>query len=203
LTKENPWIGQRQSLVNASNKLEFYGGVNGKISDKVSAKISFSASSLDNQAFLVNGINDSTRFDILYDGASIFKFSAGLSYSFFEKANVVAEASFYGYDTDNLAEAWHKPTFELDIKANYNIFEKVIISPSFNVLSGIEGLNLQTNEQQALDAIVLLNLQGKYVLSERAGIYLSLNNIIGENYQRYLNYPGRGLQISAGFNYSF
>ncbi len=203
LSSENPWVGPRQALVNASNKLEFYGGVNGKVNDKISASVSFSAGSINNQSFFANGLNDSTRFDILYDNVSVFKFSASVAYSFFEKASVQLESNFYGYDTDVLAEAWHKPTLEFDITAKYNIFDKVILSPSFNILSGIEGINLQTGEQETLEATVLLNLQSKYILSDRAGIYLNLNNIIGENYERYLNYQGRGLQVSAGFTYSF
>ena len=114
-----------------------------------------------------------------------------------------ARGTFYGYDTDVLAEAWHKPTFTMEIGSKFNIYEKVLLSPSFNILSGIEGLNLQSGSQTSLDPVLLLNLQAKYVLSERAGIYANFNNLIGENYQRYLNYPGRGLQVNVGFSYSF
>ncbi|MEL7148791.1 MAG: hypothetical protein AAFO69_20625, partial [Bacteroidota bacterium] len=75
-TEENPWIGPGAALVNTSNKLEFYGGVNGKIGERVSTNVSFSAGSVDNMPFFVNSANDSTRFDVLYDNTSLFKFSA-------------------------------------------------------------------------------------------------------------------------------
>ncbi|MGB3466135.1 MAG: hypothetical protein WBA74_12735, partial [Cyclobacteriaceae bacterium] len=146
---------------------------------------------------------DSTRFDILYDNTTVFRFMANLEYSFFEKASVHAGATFYGYDTDVLQEAWHKPTFSFELGSQFNVYNKVLISPSFNLLAGIEGLNLESGTTTTLDPIVLLNLKAKYILSDRAGIYANFNNIIGENYQRYLNYPGRGLQVNIGFNYSF
>lgn len=203
LTGENPWISQNQPLINSSNKLEVYGGLNGKIGDRISTNLGFSASGVDNMTFFVNGLNDSTRFDILYDNTSVFKFFANLEYSFFEKASVHAGATFFGYDTDVLPEAWHKPTFTFELGSKFNLYEKVLIAPTFNILSGIEALNLQSGNTATLDPIIQLNLQAKYILSERAGIYLNFNNIIGENYQRYLNYPGRGLQVNAGFSYSF
>ena len=91
----------------------------------------------------------------------------------------------------------------MELGSKFNIYEKILISPSVNILAGIEGLNLQTDTRSALDPVLLLNLQTKYILSERAGVYANFNNLIGENYQRYLNYPGRGLQINVGFSYSF
>lgn len=203
LTSENPWISQNQPLINSSNKLEIYGGVNGKLGDRISTNLGFSASGVDNMPFFVNGQSDSTRFDILYDNTSVFKFFANFEYSFFEKASVNANATFYGYDTDVLAEAWHKPTFTFELGSKFNVYEKILIAPSFNLLSGIEALNLQSDTFVTLDPIIQLNLQAKYIFSERAGIYVNFNNIIGENYERYLNYPGRGLQVNVGFSYSF
>ena len=94
-TAENPWIGAATPLVNTSNNLEVYGGINGKLSDRVSANVSFSAGSLDNMPFFVNGAADSTRFDVVYDNTSLFKFSANLEYSFLEKASVHARGTFY------------------------------------------------------------------------------------------------------------
>lgn len=202
-TRENPWVGPGTALVNTSNKLEIYGGINGKIGERVSTNVSFSAGSLDNMAFFVNGAADSTRFDVIYDNTSLFKFSANLEYSFYEKASVHATASFFGYDTDVLAEAWHQPTFTLELGSKFNIYEKILLSPSVNVLAGIEGLNLQSGTRSSLDPVVLLNLQAKYILSGRAGIYANFNNLIGDNFQRYLNYPGRGLQVNVGLSYSF
>ena len=54
-----------------------------------------------------------------------------------------------------------------------------------------------------LDNIIDLNFKIDYLLSEKFSAFLSLENILGNNYQRYYRYPVRGIQVMAGLSVSF
>ena len=70
-------------------------------------------------------------------------------------------------------------------------------------MGGLAGLNRQSNLRTALNDIIDLNLQGKYDLKEEIGVFLQIRNIFGREYQRFLNYPNRGIQFLAGVALSF
>jgi len=47
-----------------------------------------------------------------------------------------------------------------------------------------------------------LNAEFTYLFSKQFSAFVKLNNIVGQNYQRYYNYPQMGLNFVAGINVS-
>ena len=70
-------------------------------------------------------------------------------------------------------------------------------------MGGLVGLNGETGLSQKLDDIFDMNLSGKYNLNDRFDVFLNLNNLFGQEYQRWLNYPSRGIQALFGVSATF
>ena len=70
-------------------------------------------------------------------------------------------------------------------------------------LEGLQGKNFVTNRIQKLPTIWDANLKIDYFLGSQFAAFVSLNNIVGQNYQRYLYYPSQGLNFLGGITYSF
>lgn len=201
----NPWIQNNLDIRNEITKFELYGGLRGKISETVGVTAGFSTGTYENIGFFVNSQPDSSRFDLIYDtgNTAVFRLFGELNYSFGEKAGVQANAEIIGYDTDQLPEAWHMPQYKMSISGNYRLINKLIFRPQLEVIGGIEGYNAASDIRQKLDPIVNLNLRSRYILSERSGLFLNLDNILGSDNQMFMNYPSRALQFQVGFSYSF
>ena len=155
--------------------------------------------------FFANSALDSTRFEILYDrgSTSILNFFGEIQYSIGETFRNSLRGDFYGYDTDDLTEAWHKPTFELGYLATYNLYDKILFNLDLYLMGGIKGLNLQSGNQKELDSIIDLNLKADYLFSDRFSVFISAENLLSQEFERYLNYPSRGLRILGGAAISF
>jgi hypothetical protein len=62
------------------------------------------------------------------------------------------------------------------------------------------------NGEQVLrqtDKIVDLNLKVDYRFSDKFSTFVMGNNLLGRNYQRFVNYQNKGLQAIAGLSYTF
>ena len=70
-------------------------------------------------------------------------------------------------------------------------------------MSGLQARNFQTNREIKLDAIIDLNFKFTYLISDHFDVFVSANNILGKNYQRYLYYPTQGVNFLGGLSYSF
>jgi outer membrane cobalamin receptor len=54
-----------------------------------------------------------------------------------------------------------------------------------------------------MDAFVDLNLGVDYKLTDQFSVFLSLTNLLNQQYQRYYHYPVNGIQIMGGLMYKF
>jgi len=70
-------------------------------------------------------------------------------------------------------------------------------------LGGIKGINLQSGTTRELDTIFDVNVKVDYLFSPRFSVFLIGKNLVSQKYERYLNYPVRGLTAIGGITYSF
>lgn len=58
-------------------------------------------------------------------------------------------------------------------------------------------------QEVSLDGFFDLSLYTDYTFLKRWTIFLNANNLAGNNYQKWANYPTQGLQILGGLKYQF
>jgi hypothetical protein len=202
---ENPYLGSEVSLSHNIKAFEVHGGLKGSLWESVSFHTALSIGTYDNLAFFATNSSDSTRFDILYDtdNPTLVHFLAEVGYSKVDDLLLNFRADFYGYDTQSLAKAWGRPTYSLKASATYSIYEKIVLGTSITMMGGIKGLNQQSGSEQKLDGIFDLNLSVDYLFSPRFSAFVIGKNIASQEYQQFLNYPSRGINVIGGISYSF
>ena len=203
--QENPWLSRDVALSHNIKKLEFNAGLKGKIWEELNFNTGLSVGAYDNLAFYANSAQDSTQFEILYDrdNPALIHLFAEVGYSKAQSFIINLKGEWFGYDTEEVAEAWGRPTYSIGVNGAYNLYQKLVLSGSITAMGGIKGINLQSGTIRDLDAIFDLNIKVDYLFSPRFSAFVMGKNMVSQNYERYMNYPARSISVLGGITYSF
>jgi hypothetical protein len=221
LSRENLWLEQNVLLNHTNRTFEFSGGLKGKLAGKFAFNTGISFANLKNLYFYQNqvfvGFNTNKhpeKFDVVYDQGNTSRTNlfAEVGYSSAQSVRLLLRGDFFGYSTDKIAEAWHKPTFRLAFNSSYNIYNKILLDVDLIAQGGMKalalgnfdagfgyGLSKVTTIGSALD----LNLKASYLVSNQFSVFVKCSNVLNNQYQMYLYYPVRGFQAMAGLTWSF
>ncbi len=223
LSAENMWLASafafpnlsdhRNFYTNTNRSLEFKGGVNGKLGRKVAVGAGISVAELKNYYFYglftanVNPAHQAlpaymTSFFPAYDGNTkrINPF-AEISYAEAEIFKLSIRGDYFSYSTQDLAGPSQRPTYRVSATSVYNMFDKISLEAGFIAQGGMKFYT--TPQTISLDPAFDLNLKTRYFISKQFSAFVTLNNILGNNYPLYLGYPARGFQVLAGVSWSF
>lgn len=202
---ENPYLAPNVAIFNTNKTFEFYGGVQGKVFQNMSFSTGLSLGNYKNMYYFVNSTADSSKFDIIYEteGTALLNIFGEIGFAKSEIFTGLFRADFYEYGTEALDEPWHKPQYKLSVLANYNLYNKILLTADLGMLGGIKGKNFQSGAEEELDPVVELNFKADYLLSDRASVFLKLDNILSNDNERYLYYPSRKIMVMLGLTYAF
>ena len=97
----------------------------------------------------------------------------------------------------------HRPTYKLTVNGSYNLYQKFIFSADLIAQGGMKAFDPVTDKQVKLKGAFDLNFKTEYLFSSSFSAFVQLNNITGNKYPVFLNYPVRGFQVMAGITWSF
>ena len=211
LTQENPYLNQNVAVADVNKVLEFYGGLTGNLSPAVKFTAQVALQSFRNLYFFNNSPSDSAKFDIVYDNGttSVLNFSGDLSYNQSERLRLGIKADYNRYTLDELTKPFHRPATQMNLYGSYNLNDKIFLHSELYYISSTFGEIVRGSESfpyrvlKETDDIVDLNLKVDYRFSDKFSTFVMANNILGKKYQRYVNYPTKGLQAIIGLSYSF
>jgi hypothetical protein len=220
LSRENVWLNSNVGIFNTNRAFDFSGGLRGKIGNRVSFAAGFSFATLKNYYYYQTdtGAIKQAKFNVFYDNSSTHRtnFYGELGYAM-SKFKLNARADYFAYSSDIANQvattyslgktfssgALQRPSYRIAVNASYNIYDKFLIEAGLITQGGIKALNIETKNLVTLPAAVDLNAKVNYFVSKQFSIFLNCNNILSSNYQLYMNYPVRRLQILGGASYSF
>jgi hypothetical protein len=202
---ENPFLGANIPLFHTNKARDIYAGIKGNLGGGLSFATKVGFIGYKNLYFFVNGNPDTSRFTIQYerDFTNVLNFTGELSYNYAEKFRLALKADYNYYNRQSDQEAWHRPALTTTLLGSYNFNNKLFFNTEIYYLGGINGRNFVSNKTVELDPILDLNIKADYLFFDKFSAFLSFNNLLSSKYQRYLYYPGRGLNILAGLTYSF
>ncbi|MDB5242230.1 MAG: hypothetical protein JWP57_2855 [Spirosoma sp.] len=202
---ENKWLAPEVMLRNTIKSLDIYGGSKGALGGGFSYEGKLSYAKYQNFATFNNSKPDTTKFAILYDGgiSRVLTISGQLAYAQKDKFRSTLKADFFRYDLNQLAEAWGRPRLAGTWTNSYILNKKLFITADLYFYEGIKNQNLVTNVTYTLKPIYDANVKIDYFLGRQVSAFVSLNNIFGQNYERYLYYKQQGLNFLGGISYSF
>jgi hypothetical protein len=202
---ENRWLGPEILLRNTVKSLDIYGGSKGALGGGFSYEGKLSYAKYQNFATFNNGQPDTTKFAILYDEdiSRVLTISGQLAYAQKDKFRSTLKADFFRYDLNQLAEAWGRPRLAGTWTNSYILNKKLFVTADLYFFEGIKNQNLVTNVTYTLKPIYDANVKIDYFLGRQVSAFVSINNIFGQNYERYLYYKQQGLNFLGGISYSF
>ena len=201
----NPFLQADFVLVNTDKESDIFGGVNIDLTQGVRLNAGVSIASLNRLPFFTNAITDSTRFEVLYDTDAVDRTNIYSEISY-EKAGSFRSSlrfDYFDYSLTTLTDAFHRPQYQAVLNATAFPIEGLRVTGDLYYVGGLVGLNRQSDIRTELDDIIDLNLSGNYDLNDQVGVFLQLRNVFGSEYERFLNYPTRGIQFLGGITISF
>ena len=202
---ENPFLNRSVAVFNSNKTFELYGGVKGRMSSSLGFEAGFSLASIKNQYFYLNDTTDQEFFNVVYDNGTtgLVNIFGSMSYNIPDKLRVNVRGDYWGYTTDEISQAWHRPNYKVSITAYYNLFDKINLNAEAYTMGGITAYDFADEQSVNLKAFFDLNFMAEYLVSERFSAFIRMNNIFSNSYERLYHYPVRGFQFMAGASYTF
>ena len=197
---ENPFIVPGLQVQNSNHTMIVYAGLKGRYSNKMSFNLKGSYEKIDSMYFYVNDSSDFLRnkFLVDYDNVSLLSLGGEISWHQSEKLQFLMKANYYQYQLDNLEHAWHKPSFEASLSAEYNLRDKILVGADVFYT----GKRFAAGTAKELKGYPDANLSLVYRYTKTLSFFLRFNNLTASKYQIWNQYPAQRLQFLAGFSYA-
>ncbi|GAB4229138.1 MAG: hypothetical protein Tsb0034_00690 [Ekhidna sp.] len=203
--QQNNFMDDSLALLNTETTSQIEGGVKGSPLKNMILKGGISLTNLKNLPIYVPSASDSSRYSLTYDAGTITRFTifTDVSFSPTNVSTYGASLNIHNYSTDTLDRPWHLPNYEFAFYTVHNINSKLIASANLIAMGGMKAPANIDFGIAALDPIFDLSLSLKYLFNKRTSAFVDINNLIGNEYERYLGYPIRGLGFKVGAEYRF
>ncbi len=208
LSSENQYLNNNILIKNSVEKMNIYGGIKGNAGSVFGFKAMAYYKTVDDLPLFVNNPSNVSRFDVIYDNgkSNITGFEGEIDIKASDVLSLTGKAQTISYKLATEKEAWFKPAIRLISNARGQINKKFSLDTEviFNGESKAKTFNLQQQQQiVTVKSYVDFSAGAEYKFNEKLGLYLRVNNILGDKYQHYLYYPKLGLNVLGGFNFSF
>ena len=202
---ENRWLGANVQILNTDKDYEISGGVKGEGLAGFNYEGKVAYTQYRNFYYFNNSLADTSQFSIIYDPGKtkVLSISGQAGYNFNDLFKTSLKVNFFDYSVAELEEPWHRPDLTLNWFNALSISKKLFVTADFYMLRGIKAKNFQTGEVTKLPVIADLNFKIDYLLTRNFSAFVSLNNVLGKQYQRYQYYPQQGLNFVGGLSFSF
>ena len=224
LSNQNMFVSGKAELQNTIKKIGFGGGAKAYFNPGFSFHAGFDFGLYEQMPFFVGNIPftpnpaDLFSFATRYDAeVQLLNAFGEISYSRLGNVTVSLRGDYYRYTMEELEEPWHMPNLKLSSIISWQIIPSFSISSQIYYLGGLRALDqtlspclncfvpfiFHAPNPVDLEDIIDVNLSLEYKINNQFSAFVTGNNLLGKNYERYLNYPVRGLQVTGGIIWRF
>ena len=183
-------------------KIDFQGGLNFKVLNKVSTRLGIRYRNVNNYIFFKDTYNELGTFDIVLDNCTIFNFLADIQMKINDDIKVAADFAYNHFERVGQVEPWYEPKVKFNLRGFYNLDEKW----NFNITTYFEGKRYAYKSEfksMKLKPVCDIQLGCDYNFRDDLSFYAEVKNLIHNKYQIYYGYPSYGFQMFLGFKYRF
>lgn len=204
----NPFINRNNSyqVTNYAQVIDV--GLKGNISRNLYFHVNGNYSKIDNMGFFVNDTTLVLENKFILEYTNVERFSG---YGEFALRNIgkfsgILKGHYYYYSYIKSREkAWHMPTFDIYLRANYQFDEKLSFGVETGVLSTryAKDLNDPLGDGHELKPVIDLNIYADYCFAANFNAFIYLNNLTAQKQYYWNNYQSQGFNIMLGLKYLF
>jgi len=216
----NPFVSPTLFIAPTDQTYNTSIGLRGKLSNSLSYNISGHYIADNNRALFKSNPQLGTAEEnyqfgnslgVVYDDVSTFSIAGELNVDINRNFKLALKAEYFGYDTDDEAEAWNLPDIEASLFLDYQIDAQWFAGANLFFVGerkdqfAVEQSFLPVDAPLTvtLDSFFDVNAHVGYKISDQFSVFGKANNIVNKDYQRWLNYPVQGIQFLAGATYQF
>jgi hypothetical protein len=203
LVGDNRYIDRNLDIRPMRDRAHVYVGIDGQVAKHLSYDLSFYTRKIKDQLIYELPVGGS-EFAMVYD--SNFTQTGVKLALVFNKSNKIragVTGDFRSFRTSNIAYNFNMPGVKVDIWGSYNFADKVLIGTEI-YLFGKRVMALDTAGAAIEQGITAdINMSAAYRFSERISVFLELNNLLGNNWQRWYGYRERPFDVKAGVTFAF
>ncbi|WP_223033818.1 porin family protein [Hanstruepera marina] len=217
-SQDNPFVSPTLVVAPTDQQYNAYVGLKGKISNSMSYDVHGSYLADRDRALFIN--NDITiaeedytygnSFGVVYDDVATFSVGGELHVDVNRNFTLGLKGDYFIYNADQQAEAWNLPDIEASLFMDYQIDKHWFAGASLFFVGERKDqfyLNSMifpaTPQIVTLDSYFDINVNVGYHINDRFSVYARGNNLAGNDYARWQNYPVQGIQVLAGATYKF
>ncbi len=196
LSDYNPFIVSRFRLRNTVYS-KFFGGLRGTVRGaEYSAQIGYK--NAQNLALFLNDSVDTKRFAIVYDTVGIFYIEGTAKIGLFKGFDLLGSLSQSFFKPKHEDRAWHLPALESNISGMYRMLEDNLkLKAELYIASGPPYRD-EGGRAKNLKPLLDLSFGTEYFFRDQIGVFLDINNLLNNKYQRWNHYPTYGLNVLGG-----
>ena len=198
LTTLNPYLQTINQQLN-TKETEFYGGIKATAGKHFNFTAKASWLILRNMPFFINDTTDANTFVISNDRRVYdFRLHGDISYIMQDKFTINGGFTFNGYNgmKDN-SRAWGTVPAEINASLRWWAFKQVMLKSDFWLYSASPYL-LKNGFQSTSSGGADLSIGAELAVTKRISVWLDVNNLFNNKYQRWHNYPVYGLNVLGG-----
>jgi len=218
--QQNPYVSPTLQITPTNNQFDVYFGLKGKVSDVVSYNFRGGYASENDKPLFVNnrpqltqveGYDFGNSFSYRYDDINILSGYGELNFNINKKFKLGSTMEYFSYSTDREIEAWNLPELKASVLVDYQITKQWFTGAQLFYVGERKDIDTtipilsppNSDTALTLDSYFDANINVGYRFNEKLSVFLKGNNLVGENYERWSNFPVQGIQILGGVTYKF
>lgn len=205
ITRENPFV-RNFVFQNTLNQFELYAGIKGIISAQTSFMIEIGLASVKYLQFY--GADSTLRQQkMIYDNStsSLTHIRAELNHEFGEQFRFGFVMNYLNYSI-SLPSPYSMPTFSTSWNMLYNMSNKFFIRSEIYTMNSrtarVDGSN-GISRDVSIGSIIDLNAGIDYRYNRNVKVFLNINNLTNNQYQRWVDMPVLGVNVVGGLGITF
>lgn len=218
LTKENPFLAENIRISNSLERMHIFGGIKGNVGATFGYKVHAFYKRIESMPFFINNMFSPYQFDVIYesdeDASTIVGLEGEVNVRVSETVSLGGKVNFNEFDLQNEEEAWFLPKIRVSANTRINISEKLYIDGEL-LFNGqtygrvydypVDPLSsaIASPRKVVIPTFADISAGAEYRVNNQLGIYVRANNLLGNEYERYLFYPRLGFNVIGGINFSF
>lgn len=217
--QNNPFVSPTLAISPTSTLYDAYIGLKGKVSDVVSYNVRGSYVSEDKKPLFVNntrsvlgleGYDYGNSFAYRYDDVNTIKGYGELNFEISKKFKLGVSGEYFNYSLEKEQEAWNLPETKASVFMDYQINTQWFAGAQLFYVGERKDINNElfilpsiSETALTLDSYLDANVNLGYRLNDQLSFFIKGNNLLGENYERWVNFPVQGIQVLGGVTYKF
>lgn len=199
----NPWLAQPDSLLN-TRAIDLYGGVKGSLSDHFTYSAKVGIVTYHNMPLFVNDNYDGKTFEIRYEPKmNDLQLHSELGYTVGEKFSATAGLTLNNYfNLEREKDAYGLIPVELNAAIRWQLIKDLFFYSELWAWNKPKYLTKDGDSFKGDDAFDL-NAGAEFRITKNFNLWIQLNNLLNDRYQRWNQYEVFGFSILGGITYSF